>query len=358
MKKVFIIAEAGVNHNGSLILAKKLVRAAADSGADAVKFQTFKAESLVTEQTPQAKYQQVNMGRKTSQYAMLKKLELSHVAHIELAKYAQQIGIMFMSTAFDDTSLAFLTSKFKLPYLKVPSGEITNAPFLLLTSKQNLPIILSTGMSTLAEIREALGVLAFGFMHKKNAKPGIKAFRSAYASREGQDLLKKNVTILHCVSEYPTPVDQVNLNVIPALQKEFGVSVGFSDHTLGVFAPVAAVALGAKIIEKHLTLSRKLPGVDHRASLEPQEFKQMVAGVRKTEKMLGIALKRPQPCEIKNIPIVRKRLVAGSSIAKNEFFSADNVVAKRSLRGALPVQFWNITGLKSKRAYKKDEAIL
>lgn len=357
MDKIFIIAEAGVNHNGSLTLAKKLVKAAAQAGADAVKFQSFRAADLVTEQTPQAKYQSRNLGVKSSQYEMLRKLELTEAMHEVLERYARKQRILFMSTAFDEDSLEFLTSRFKLPFLKVPSGEITNAPFLLKIARKGLPVIVSTGMSSLDELRQALGVLAFGFTASRNVKPSPKNFRLALRSQRGKDNLKKNLILLHCVSDYPAPPEQINLRVLPALQREFGVRVGYSDHTLGIIAPVAAAALGAVVIEKHLTLSRKMPGVDHLASAEPDEFKNMVQGVRQVEKMLGSPRKSPQPCEKKNIPIVRKRLVARAEIRKHDKFSEQNVAAKRSTKGLDPIKFWDLLGTRAKRSFCRDEAI-
>ena len=358
MSKVFIIAEAGVNHNGSLALAKKLIRAAAKAGADAVKFQTFSAKNLVTQTTPQADYQRTNLGRRESQFAMLKKLELTPASHRVLADYARTCGIQFMSTPFDDVSLDFLTANFTMPYLKLSSGEITNAPFLLKSAQKRMPIILSTGMSRLEEIREALSVLSFGLSQSAQCKPGMSAFRRAYQSRIGRQALRNKVTLLHCVSEYPAPKDQVHLKAIPFLAKEFNVAVGFSDHTLGIHAAIAATAMGAQIIEKHLTLSRKLHGVDHRASLEPHEFEQMVQGIRDVEVMLGKAIKSVQPSEKKNIAVARRRLVAKEAIQKNDYFSEENLIAKRSLKGRPPRDFWALIGSRAKRHYKKDEAIL
>ncbi|MEI7818137.1 MAG: N-acetylneuraminate synthase, partial [Desulfuromonadales bacterium] len=273
----YIIAEAGVNHNGSLALAKKLVEVAADAGADAVKFQTFKADSLVSRLAPKAEYQSKATGADESQYEMIRKLELDEQAHEMLIEHCTVCGIQFLSTPFDLESVDLLAGRFDLSCIKIPSGDITNGPLLLKIAHTGKPVILSTGMSTLGEIEEALGVLAFGYLGVGEPSPAV--FRLAYCSIQGQELLLEKVTLLHCTTEYPAPVEEVNLNTLDTLRSAFGLPVGYSDHTEGITVPIAAVARGAVIIEKHFTLDRTLPGPDHKASLEPTELKQMVTAI-------------------------------------------------------------------------------
>ncbi|HHY20996.1 MAG TPA: N-acetylneuraminate synthase, partial [Bacilli bacterium] len=298
MKKTFIIAEAGVNHNGSLQMAKELIDVATEAGADAVKFQTFRAGELASEVAPKAEYQLETTSSSESQFEMLKKLELTVEAHQELIDYCREKNIQFLSTPFDFPSVKLLTETFDLPIIKIPSGEITNAPLLLEIAKTKRKIILSTGMSTLGEIEQALSVLAYG-LTSDCVTPSLEAFNDAFCSTEGQEALIKYVSLLHCTTEYPTPFSEVNLRVIDTLAQAFGLPVGFSDHTVGITAPIAAVARGATIIEKHFTLDRNLPGPDHKASLEPRELTGMVKAIRETELALGQPYKIPTVSEQK-----------------------------------------------------------
>lgn len=351
----YIIAEAGVNHNGSLEMAKKLVEGAADAGVDAVKFQTFKADNLVSRLAPKAEYQIKTTAAAESQHEMIRKLELDVYAHETLIEHCKAFGIEFLSTPFDLESLELLVGRFNLPCIKIPSGDITNAPLLLKIAQTGKPVILSTGMSVLGEIEDALGVLAFGYLG--NRDPSIAAFRAAYCSDEGQEILQKKVTLLHCTTEYPAPIADVNLKVMDILKSAFGLPVGYSDHTEGIAVPIAAVARGAVVIEKHFTLDRSLPGPDHKASLEPIELKQMVAAIRVVEQALGTARKYPTPCELKNMSVARKSLVAACSMAANEVFTAENLAVKRPGNGLSPMHYWEVLNKKSRRNFSADEAV-
>jgi N-acetylneuraminate synthase len=333
MKNVIVIAEAGVNHNGDIGLAKQLVDAAADAGADYVKFQTFKAENLVSAQAKKAEYQVKNMGGDDdSQLTMLKKLELSEKDHHALIAYCETKGIKFLSTAFDPGSLSLLQS-LKLDFFKIPSGEITNRPFLQTIGASGTKIILSTGMATLEEVREAMEVLT-----------------SAGANKE-------NITILHCSTEYPAPMNEVNLLAMLTMRKEFDVAVGYSDHTEGIEVSIAAVALGATIIEKHLTLDKNMPGPDHKASLEPHELKEMVSAIRNISKALGDGIKKPSASEMKNINVARKSIVALREISQGEIFTADSLTVKRPGNGISPMKWYDVIGKKASRNFKKDDQI-
>ena len=275
-KSVEVIAEAGVNHNGDMGLAVRLVEAAAAAGVDTVKFQTFKAESLVAQEAPKADYQKQTTNSAESQLDMLRKLELSESDHRTLIDKAAARGLAFLSTPFHESSVDLL-AKLGVSRLKIPSGEVTNGPLLLKASRAGLPLILSTGMATLGEVETALGVLAFGYAAPKDAAPSLAAFTAAYSSVEGHVGLMENVVLLHCTTEYPAPFADVNLRAMETMTAAFGLPVGYSDHTPGIAVPIAAAALGAVVIEKHFTLDRTLPGPDHRASLEPDEFAEMVA---------------------------------------------------------------------------------
>lgn len=351
----YIIAEAGVNHNGSLDMAKKLVEVAAEAGADAVKFQTFKADKLVSRSAPKAEYQTKTTGADESQHEMIRKLELDESAHEILIEHCKVCGIQFLSTPFDLESVDLLVGKFNLFCIKIPSGDMTNAPLLLKIARTGKPVILSTGMSTLGEIEDALGVLAFGYLG--NSKPSIAAFRAAYCSAEGQAILQDKLTLLHCTTEYPAPLEDVNLKVIDTLRSAFGLPVGYSDHTEGITVPIAAVARGAVAIEKHFTLDRTLPGPDHKASLEPAELKQMVAAIRIVEQALGSARKHPTPSELKNITVARKSLVAACTIRACESFTAENLAVKRPGNGLSPMQYWELLNRKAGRDFSADEAV-
>ena len=352
----FIIAEAGVNHNGSLELAKKLIEVAAESGADAVKFQTFQAEKLISRFAQKADYQKKNTGTSETQLEMLKKLQLSEDDHHQLVQHCKVHGIQFLSTPFDSESLQFLMNEIGMKQLKVPSGEITNAPYLLEMAKFGVPMILSTGMSTFDEVQTALGVLAFG-LTKRSTSPSLTEFETARLSSEGQAALLKNVTILHCTSDYPAVPEEINLRAMQSLSESFGLRMGLSDHSEGISVPIAAVALGAQVIEKHFTSSRALPGPDHRASLEPQELAEMIRSIRIVEKALGNGEKIPFPSELKTRVAARKSLVAKESIQKGEKFSEKNLTVKRPGNGISPLLYWDYLKKTADRDYQPDEMI-
>ena len=327
-----IIAEAGVNHNGSIDTAKKMIDLAAEAGVDFVKFQTFNTEALVTRTAEKAEYQKGSTSEEGSQFNMLKKLELDRAAHEKLIQYCELKGTRFLSTAFDHDSIDLL-AELNIPFFKIPSGEITNLPYLTHLGSMGKPIVISTGMSTLEEVQAAMNVLL---------DAGVK---------------KDNLTILHCNTEYPTPLEDVNLQAMLTIQDELGVAVGYSDHTLGIEIPIAAVALGAVIIEKHFTLDRTLPGPDHSASLEPHELTSMVSAIRNIEKAMGDGVKKPSPSEIKNIPIARKSIVAKKRIKKGELFSEDNIIVKRPGTGISPMEWDNYIGKIADREYQGDDLI-
>lgn len=353
--KTYIIAEAGVNHNGSLEMAMELIDIAVQSGADAIKFQTFRAENLVSKDADKAEYQKATTDADESQFAMIQKLELDEKAHHQLIQRCLEKGIQFLSTPFDLESLKLLT-RFKLPYIKISSGEITNAPFLLEVARTNQAVILSTGMSTLGEIEMALSVLAFGYM-EDSVIPSVGAFQEAYSSIHGRKLLQEKVSLLHCTTEYPAPFSEVNLRVIDTLKNAFQLAVGFSDHTPGIAVPIAAVARGAVIIEKHFTLDHSLPGPDHKASLEPENLKRMIEAIRQVEEALGNSYKLPMPSESKNKIVARKSLVASQAIKKGEVFTEKNLSAKRPGNGLSPILYWNCMGRIAQQDYKPDERI-
>jgi N-acetylneuraminate synthase len=352
----FIIAEAGVNHNGDISLAKQLIDIAANAGADAVKFQTFQAEKLVSRNAPKAQYQTQTTGTTESQFEMIRKLELSDLDHELLISHAQSRGIQFLSTPFDIPSLHLLTQRFGLKKIKIPSGEITNAPFLLEIARCAERIILSTGMSTLAEVEAALGVLAFGFTTDK-AIPQRGDFEQAFASDQGQQELGDRVTLLHCTTEYPAPFREVNLRAMDTLASAFGLAVGYSDHTPGIHVSLAAVARGARIIEKHFTSDRTLPGPDHQASLEPQELNQLVRQIREIEQALGDGIKRPTASEWKNREVARKSLVASSAIKAGQVLTKENLTCKRPGTGVSPFSYWQTIGQVATRSYDMDETL-
>lgn len=331
--KTLIIAEAGVNHNGDMELARRLVRAAADAGADMVKFQTFQASKITAAHAPKADYQKETTGTGESQQEMIAKLELSRADHDMLVAECADAGIRFFSTGFDEDSLDMLV-ELGIDRIKVPSGEITNLPLLRHIAAKRLPVILSTGMADMADIEAAIAVLEAG---------GVARAR---------------ITVLHCNTEYPTPMQDVNLPTMRNIAAAFGVEVGYSDHTMGIELPIAAVALGATVIEKHLTLDRSLPGPDHRASLEPGEFAHMVRAIRNIEQAVaGDGIKRPSPSEAKNRAIARKSIVAARDIAAGEAFSADNLTAKRPGTGISPMRWDEVVGRTAHRAFAADELI-
>jgi N-acetylneuraminate synthase len=353
----FIIAEAGVNHNGSIEIATQLVDVAVTAGADAVKFQTFRAGELVSRRAPKAEYQARTTATDESQLEMVRKLELSAEAHETLIAHATAKSIKFLSTPFDLPSLRLLTGRFGLDTIKIPSGEITSAPFLLEIARTGRKTILSTGMSTLHEVKMALSVLAFGYTAGAGEKPGKSAFERAFSSKAGQSALREKVTVLHCTTEYPAPYAEVNLKAMDTLGTTFGLPVGLSDHSPGIHIPVAAVARGACVIEKHFTLDRSLPGPDHAASLEPGELGEMVRAIRNVEAALGDGEKRPMASELKNRNIARKSLVAAVDIRAGHPFTPENLTAKRPGGGVSPLEYWQYLGRLASRDYKADEGI-
>ncbi|EQB2292829.1 N-acetylneuraminate synthase [Campylobacter upsaliensis] len=330
MKKVLIIAEAGVNHNGDINLAKKLIEQAAKAGADVVKFQTFKANSCVSVSAKKAKYQLETTAKEESQLEMIQKLELSYESHFELMKHCKKHGIAFLSTPFDLESVEFLRG-LDLPYFKIPSGEITNLPYLKAVAKCKKKVLLSTGMANLGEIEAALTIL------RKNGT--------------------KNITLLHCNTEYPTPFEDVNLNALKTLKEAFKLEVGYSDHTEGIVASLGAVALGAVVIEKHFTLDKTMEGPDHRASLEFEELRALCKGIRELEKALGSGIKKASKSEAKNKIIARKSLVAKREIQKGEKFSIENLTTKRPGSGISAMRYEEYLGKRALKTYKKDELI-
>lgn len=351
-----VIAEAGVNHNGSIDMALQLIDVAKSAGADAVKFQTFKSEAVISRHAVKAEYQVSTTGSDETQLEMVKKLELDLAAHQRLVAHCTKVGIRFLSTPFDEPSVDVLAKELNVPLLKSPSGEITNALLLLKMARTGKPIILSTGMSNLGDIEEALGVLAFGYVHGDTA-PSRDAFAAAYRSDAGYAALAKNVSLLHCTTEYPAPLADVNLAAMDTMARAFGLPVGYSDHTKGIAVSVAAGARGATIIEKHFTLDRKLPGPDHQASLEPNELADMVRSIREVELAIGKGRKMVAPAEQKNVAIARKSLVAARAVAKGEIWSAENLTAKRPGTGVSPMEFWSYVGKPAARAYTPDEPL-
>lgn len=332
MNKVFVIAEAGVNHNGSIELAKKLIDVASESGADAVKFQTFKAENLVSKNAQKADYQKQTTDKNESQFDMIKKLELDVNTHKELMAYCKSKNIMFLSTPFDHDSIDLL-SDLELEIFKIPSGEITNLPYLRHIGKLDKKVILSTGMTDIGEIEDALDVLIAA---------GTK---------------KENITVLHANTMYPTPMEDVNLKAMVTIGNTFDIAFGYSDHTLGIEVDIAAVAMGACCIEKHFTLDCKMEGPDHKASLEPDELKAMVKAIRNIELALGSSIKKPSKSEIPNMKIARKSIVAKVDIKKGELLSEDNLTIKRPGNGINPMRWDEIVGSIATKDYKEDELI-
>lgn len=357
MEKTYIIAEAGVNHNGSVETAKELIRVAAEAGADAVKFQSFHAEKLASCKAPKAEYQLKTTAEKESQVDMLKRLELQESAYPELIQCCKESGIDFLSTPFEEDSLRFLVEKCGLLVLKIPSGEITNAPFLLQVARTQKNVILSTGMSTLGEVENALGVLSFGYLHQTEPR-SMCDFTVAYTEAQERGILQEKVSLLHCTTEYPAPFHEVNLAAMDTLRQAFRLHVGYSDHTEGIAIALAAVARGATILEKHFTLDRNLPGPDHKASLEPSELKEMIRGIRQIEQAIGNGVKVPGKEEQKNLAIARKSLVAKSEIVKGDRFSQENLAVKRPGHGISPMMYWEMLGNASEHDYEKDEPIL
>lgn len=353
--RTFVIAEAGVNHNGSLDQALQLVDVAAGVGADAVKFQIFRAGQLVSKAAAMANYQERNLGKSGTQFEMLRRLELSLADYKAIASHCRARDIAFMATAFDLQSLRAL-SDFDIPAVKIASGDATAAPLLLEAAKLGRPIVFSTGMCTIADIEAALGVISFGLLGER-ASPSRAAFEAAYLSPQGRKALSDNVTLLHCVTEYPAPPGEINLLAMDVLRTAFGLRVGYSDHTLGIAVALAAVARGAAVIEKHFTLDRTLAGPDHQASLEPAELEALVRGVREIELALGEARKSPSEAELRNRRAARRSLVASQAIRAGEAFDASNLSMKRPGDGVSPLMYWDYLGRKALRDYSDDELI-
>jgi N-acetylneuraminate synthase len=353
--RTLIIAEAGVNHSGSLDTALGLVDAAADAGADIVKFQTFNASSVAGRSAGKADYQQRTTDASESQRAMLQRLELSQSAHHDLIARARQRGIEFLSTPFDATSLDFLLS-LDLPRIKIGSGDLTNAPLLHAVAKAGATLILSTGMATLGEIEEALSVLAHGYSDS-NEPPGMPAFRAAWRDPAARLLLSRHVSLLHCTTEYPCPATDVNLAAMQTLRTAFRLPVGYSDHTDGAEVSLAAVALGANIIEKHLTLDRNADGPDHAASIEPADFSRMVSAIRNVESALGDGVKAPMNSEIRNIPVARKSLVAARPLKAGQTLAAADITTKRPGSDRSPIEYWSLIGTIATRPYDTDDPL-
>ena len=353
---VYVIAEAGVNHNGDVGLARELVDVAAKAGADAVKFQTFAAERLVTATAPKAAYQRATTGAAESQFAMLRRLELAPGDHHEIKARCRERGIDFLSTPFDEQSLDFLVRNLGLGTLKIASGEVTNGPLLLHAAQSGCNIILSTGMSTLAEVREALGVLAFGLVGRGEASARA-AFAAAYESEVGRRALGDKVTLLHCTSAYPAPDDEANLKAMDTLRRAFGLRVGLSDHTADTLIAVAAAAREAAVVEKHFTLDRSLPGPDHRASLEPGDLGQMIRAIRTVARALGDGVKAPVPSERETMAVARRSLVALAPIRAGEPFTAANIGARRPGTGRSPMEYWDLLGRTSERDLAEGEPL-
>lgn len=351
-----IIAEAGVNHNGSRDLALRLVDAAADAGADVVKFQMFRAESLATASAPKADYQKQVTDAKQNQLDMLRRLQLDERDFHAIRRRCHERGIRFLATPFDERSLDDLVNKYDVEAIKLGSGEVTNAPLLLRAAQTGLTVILSTGMSTLKEVEEALGVLAYGYAPGQ-AMPSLHAFRKAFRSDAGREALRRKVTLLHCTTEYPAAYEDANLKAMDTLRATFGLPVGLSDHTPGVHVAIAAVARGALVVEKHLTLDRNMPGPDHRASLEPDEFQQLVTSIRQVEAALGDGTKTPARGELANVPVARRSLVAAHDIRRGETFTAENMAVKRPGTGISPMQYWEWLGRIADRDYEKDQLL-
>jgi len=352
----YVIAEAGVNHNGSLERALELVDVASEAGADAVKFQTFEPDEVMSATAPKAEYQNETTDAGESQLEMARWFQLSKEGHREVVDRCESRSIQFLSTPFDVQSASFLVDAFDVPRIKIASGEITNGPLLLHIAQLGRPVILSTGMSTLAEIEWALSVLAFGYTTEGKV-PTEGDLQRAFSSAEGQKVIEENVAVLHCVTEYPAPVEAVNLRSMDTIRDSFGLEVGLSDHTLGTHVPVAAVARGASVVEKHFTMDRSLPGPDHHASLEPEELDEMVSNIRDVDTALGSARKVPRLPEWENRKVARKSLVATKSITEGEPFTTENLGVKRPGSGISPTRYWEWLGRRAQVDYRYDDLI-
>lgn len=354
---VFVIAEAGVNHNGDIGTALEMINVASEAGASACKFQVFRSDNLVTKWAPKAVYQQKNTNNVGTQLEMLRQLELNRSDYHMLSRECEVNGIELLITPFDVPSIYFLTNDLGLNRLKIASGEVTNAQMLVSAAQTQCEVILSTGMSSLGEIKEALGALAFGYLYAQSEQPIRSSFHKIMDTPEARNILHRKVTVLHCVSQYPAPVEEANLLAIPEMRRELGTNVGFSDHTMGLAAAAGAVALGATVVEKHFTLSHHLPGPDHLASAEPQELSALIGVIRDVEAALGDGEKKMKECEKNTRDVARRSLVADRPIKAGEVFSKENITAKRPGGGLSAMDYWDILGTKSNRDYDMDDLI-
>lgn len=356
--KIYVIAEIGVNHNGSVELAKELILKAKECGADAVKFQTFKAEEVLSEQADMAAYQKINTGKNASQLDLVKQLELTYAETEELKNFADHNQITFISTPFDSESLKFLVSNLDVPFIKISSADISNLPFLYKIALTNKPVILSTGTASLGDIEKALSVFTF-FIEKGNSElPTLEKLRLSYANQSNRKKLKEKITLFHCVTQYPASIENSNLMAIKTIQKAFGLTVGYSDHTLNEYSAIAAVALGACVFEKHITIDKKMDGPDHAASMEVLEFSNYIKNIKKIKNGLGDGIKFMQEQEIDNYALVRRTLVARTDIKKGEIFTEQNITAKRAgTVHLLPEMIWKLIGKNSEKDYLKNDLI-
>lgn len=352
----FIIAEAGVNHNGELTLAHELIDAAAEAGADAIKFQTFNALELAGADAPLAGYQQSNFPQGGSQLEMLRKLELPKSWHLPLRLHAERVGLEFMSTAFDTQSLEYL-SELGLKRYKIPSGELTNGPLLLEFSRLGKPLILSTGMASLNEVETAIATILWGMRNQSRDPNNLEEVMNFWSETSQRIDLTESLTLLHCTSQYPAPFEDVNLSAMKTLEHNFKLSIGYSDHTVGIHVAVAAVSLGARVIEKHLTLDRELEGPDHAASTEPSLFGEMVTQIRQIENAIGNGVKEPQESELSTREVARQKVIASSFIAKGEVFSPTNLTTRRAKNGVNAHNIWDFFSNSATRDYRAGEAI-
>ncbi len=354
---VYIIAEAGVNHNGSMDMAFELIKAACECKADAIKFQTFKTNKLVTNNARKAKYQDENDSTSSTQAEMLKQLELTDEQFIELSKECKRQGIDFLTTCFDSESLDIIYNRVNPKQLKIGSGDLTNLPLIIDHARTGRDIIISTGMATMADVEDALAALAFGYLEKSGMPQGYNWLKLNYFTEEKISKVRDKITILHCVTDYPAQPKDLNLDAIRQMRDVYKINVGYSDHSLGIEACCAAVALGATCLEKHITLDQSLPGPDHKASASPQEFKALVDAVRNLEKALVPRIKAPTYRERANLEVARKYLVAARPITKGECFTSENIEIKRSEIGIAPRHYWEILGKPAMRNFSPGDSI-
>lgn len=351
-----VIAEAGVNHNGKLDLAIDLIDCALEAKADVVKFQLFDPKKLVNNFAPKANYQIDATGAKETQLQMLSKLALTQQEFRAISRHCEESGLVFLATAFDEASLDFLIDELGQKMIKVPSGDLTNGPLLLIHARKGLKMLVSTGMATLGEIEAALGVIAFGLL-EASARPSIEAFQESFRSDEGQAVLRHKVTLLHCTTEYPTPPNEVNISAMSTLASAFKLDIGFSDHSEGNVASCVAVALGAKVLEKHFTIDKQMDGPDHKASLSPGELSEYVEAINETSLVMGHGRKIVTDSESKNKIAARRSLVAARDILRGEVLDADAISIQRPGGGIAPMNYWEMLGAHSKRNYKVGDLL-